>query len=327
MQSETRCNDFINHLVFDHLRTTDPDSLKKIKAVSGDVSVDNLGLTEADTEMLIKTVNIVFHCAANVRFDQTLREAVNNNTVGTLRMLKLAEKMKNLQIFLHVSTTYCHCRETILEERYYAARENPYGIIEMLNVLTDEKLEAITPKIIEGLPNTYAYSKGLSEEIVHDYMKKFPIAIVRPSIVTGAWKEPFEGWVEGLHGPTGITLVAAKGVLRSMYCNPDYRSQMIPVDIVNNVIIAVAYQRSIMQNDSEYYCNVADYTKKPITWGDVIEKSRKILGKYPLTQMLWYPDGSIKRNYYHHMLCSFLFHYLPAYFIDWIMILGQQKPL
>lgn len=327
MKLEKRCNDFLNHYVFDNLRSKSPEVLMKVQAVSGDVSVDGLEMDEQDYEMLIDKVNIVFHCAANVRFDQNLREAVNFNTVGTLRILKLAEQMKNLQVFLHVSTTYCHCKETILEERYYAASEDPFGIIEMVKVLKDDTINSMTSKLLDGLPNTYAFTKGLTEDMVHQYMDKFPIAIARPSIVIAAWKSPYKGWVEGLNGPTGLSVVAAKGVLRSMYCNPDFRSQTIPVDIVINVIIAIAYQRSKMAKGAEYYCNIADCLKTPLTWGYTIELSREIIKKYPMSQMIWYPDGSIKTNYYHHLICSILFHYLPAYVIDFMMILFRQKPL
>lgn len=167
MNLEKRCSDFLNHLVFDNLRENNPELLNKIKAVSGDVSVDGLEMDGQDSDTLIDKVNIVFHCAANVRFDQSLREAINFNTVGTWRILKLAERMKNLQVFLHVSTTYCHCKESILEERYYEASENPLGIIEMVKVLKDETLKAITPKLLDGLPNTYAFTKGLTEDMVH----------------------------------------------------------------------------------------------------------------------------------------------------------------
>lgn len=47
----------------------------------------------------------------------------------------------------------------------------------------------------------------------------------------------------------------------------------------------------------------------------------------PLCFSLWYPDGSIKSNYWHHMLCVIFFHYLPAYFIDALLILFRKKPL
>lgn len=30
-------------------------------------------------------------------------------------------------------------------------------------------------------------------------------------IVTAAWKEPYPGWVEGMNGPTGLIVGAARG--------------------------------------------------------------------------------------------------------------------
>ena len=45
-----------------------------------------------------------------------------------------------------------------------------------------------------------------------------PISIVRPSIVTAAWREPLPGWVENLNGPTGSIAAVGKGVQRSVYC-------------------------------------------------------------------------------------------------------------
>ena len=52
-----------------------------------------------------------------------------------------------------------------------------------------------------------------------------PISIVRPSIVTAAWREPLPGWVENLNGPTGSIAAVGKGVQRSVYCRSVATSQ------------------------------------------------------------------------------------------------------
>lgn len=322
-----RRKDYVNHMVFDKIRNENPSQLEKIQIVKGDVTSDGLGLSENDENELIENVNLIFHCAANVRFDQPLRGAVNFNTKGTYRVLQLAEKMKRLDVFVHVSTAYCHCNEDVLEERFYPATENPYGIMEMVDMLNDETLAVVTPKLLNGLPNTYALTKGLTEHLVHSYAGKFPIAIARPSIVTAAWKSPLPGWIEGLNGPTGLMIAAGKGVIRSMHCNPNYHSEAVPVDITINAIIALAFQRSKMPKEVCYFCNITDSGINPVTWGESIEMGRELFYQYPMTQTLWYPSGSIKTNYYHHLFCVIFFHYLPAYFIDFLMILIRQKPL
>lgn len=103
-------------------------------------------MDETDRAELVEQVNVVFHCAANVRFDQPLRDAVNMNTLGTQRVLQLAEKMQNLKVFTHVSTAYCQCREDVLEERGYPALHSPLGIAKMTELLDTEILEYLTPK-------------------------------------------------------------------------------------------------------------------------------------------------------------------------------------
>lgn len=327
VEPELRRRDYVLHMIFDSIRKKNPDQLNKIRVVKGDVSVDRLGLSENDENELIDNVNLIFHCAANVRFDQTLKDAVNFNLNGTHRVLKLAEKIKNLLVFTHVSTAYCHCNENVLEERYYPANENPFGVIEMVKLLKDDTLEMITPKLLNGLPNTYALTKGLTEDLVHSYAEKFPIVIARPSIVTAAWKSPFPGWIEGLNGPTGLMIAAAKGVVRSMHCNPDYNSEAVPVDININAIIALAFKRSKIDNNVCLFCNLTDSGINPLTWGESITIGKELFHEFPMCQALWYPNGSIKPNYYHHLFCVVFFHYLPAYVIDFIMIITRQKPL
>lgn len=84
-----------------------PEIIKKIQFIKGDILEDNLGIGNDDRDHLISNIDIVFHCAANVRFDQPLRPMIEMNVLGTLRVLKLAEKMVNLKLFVHVSTSYC----------------------------------------------------------------------------------------------------------------------------------------------------------------------------------------------------------------------------
>lgn len=108
--------------------------------------LENLGISDNDRNEIISKIDIIFHCAANVRFDQTLRSAVEMNTGGTLRMLQLAEKISQLKVFVHVSTSYCHCNEDILEERSYPPPHDPLGILQMARSLDEKFVKKITPR-------------------------------------------------------------------------------------------------------------------------------------------------------------------------------------
>lgn len=73
----------------------------------------------------------------------------------------------------------------------------------MCESLDDETLQILEKKILENHPNTYTFTKNLAEQIVLTKAEDLPIAIVRPSIICAAQKEPFPGWVDNLCGITG----------------------------------------------------------------------------------------------------------------------------
>lgn len=109
--------------VFDRLRNS--DCFSKLECVHGDLTTEKLSISDRDEMKLRKNVDLVFHLAANVRFDQPLKSALILNTLGTKRVLDLACTFEKLIGFVHVSTTYCHCDLTVLEEKIYGAPHDP----------------------------------------------------------------------------------------------------------------------------------------------------------------------------------------------------------
>lgn len=55
-------------------------------------------------------------------------------------------------------------------------------MLKMINWLDNEMVETLTPKLLLNAPNTYAYTKCLTEQLVGEAAEEMPIAIVRPSI-------------------------------------------------------------------------------------------------------------------------------------------------
>lgn len=58
---------------FERLRQECPSSLNKLVVVDGDLREKKLGLESGDYERLASDVSMVFHTAADVRFNQSLR--------------------------------------------------------------------------------------------------------------------------------------------------------------------------------------------------------------------------------------------------------------
>jgi len=96
---------FNSHLIlrlfqlFDYLKEVrGVEVLNKVYPIAGDVSEPNLAINESDRRLLADTVQIVYHAAATIRFDEALKKAVLLNTRGTKMVLELAKEMKNLQV-------------------------------------------------------------------------------------------------------------------------------------------------------------------------------------------------------------------------------------
>lgn len=55
------------------VRAENPDAFNRIVAVSGDISFPKLGISDEDEKMLSENVSIVFHLAASIQFNSSLR--------------------------------------------------------------------------------------------------------------------------------------------------------------------------------------------------------------------------------------------------------------
>lgn len=172
------------------------------------------------------------------------------------------------------------------------------------------------------------------------------------STVTPALTEPLPGWVDNLNGPVGIMVGAGKGVIRSMLCNGNYHAEVIPVDFAINSLIAIAHKTAfsiisskiiliflvphssyhifssfLSRNTSIPVYNITQSGVVPITWGEILGKGKKIAHRYPFEGQIWYPDGDIRNSKFVHNLIVFFFHIIPAYFIDFLMLIFRQKRL
>ncbi|KAK8782313.1 hypothetical protein V5799_016346 [Amblyomma americanum] len=93
--------------------------------------------------------------------------------------------------FVHVSTAYTNCEKIgEVHEMIY----EPCVDIETVTATaqcTEDKSMGNEDEFLFGMPNTYTLTKRLAEVLLRDEHGSTPVAIVRPSIVTASWKEPF----------------------------------------------------------------------------------------------------------------------------------------
>lgn len=95
---------------------------------------EKLGLDPESEEIIKSEVNIVFHSAATVRFDEDLTKSVAMNVRAVSSLIALARQINNLEALVDVSTAYCNCDLKYIEEKIYPAPVNPRGIMDLCQV-------------------------------------------------------------------------------------------------------------------------------------------------------------------------------------------------
>nr|XP_022909107.1 fatty acyl-CoA reductase 1-like [Onthophagus taurus]XP_022909108.1 fatty acyl-CoA reductase 1-like [Onthophagus taurus] len=296
----------------------------KIEAICGDITKEGFDMSINDREKLIDEVSVVFHFAASVRMNLSLKEAVITNTKSTYELFKFCMNLKNLQSVVHLSTAYCNVEIENMEEKVYPIDVDPYKIIDMVEWMDEKCLNGITKRLLGPHPNTYTFTKRLAEMIAVDMGDKVPLIITRPSIVVPSLSEPTPGWVDNFYGPMGIFIAGGMGILKSCLVDGEAIPEMIPVDFAINSVICCGYQRAKTNYLTTPTINITN--RFPYTWRYIVDSFMEVTYKEPLKHSLWYPEVYFTKSYFVFMIASFFFQLIPALLVDFLLIMFLQKP-
>lgn len=84
-------------------------------------------------------------------------------------------------------------------------------------------------------------------------------------------------------------------------------------------------QREEKSADVPVY-NLTVAAKKKTTWKEIMDEGKQAAYDNPFEAGVWYPNGTITTNKVEHFFKVILFQWLPAYLIDFLMlILGQKR--
>ncbi|KAH8404100.1 hypothetical protein KR215_009787, partial [Drosophila sulfurigaster] len=331
---QERLEELKKNSVFDRFKELQLESrLSKIVPIEGDVGLENLGISPKDRQTLIENVNVVFHSAATLDFFQSLKETTNINLRGTRRVVELCQQLTKLDALVHVSSAYVNSYITEVEEKLYPSPDDPEKIIQLAETLNDDALKELEPKLLKDHPNTYTFTKHLAEHEVAKVASKFPCGIVRPSMITAAWKEPIPGWTISKNGPQGFFMGASKGILRRLPLDPTLIMDYIPIDVVVNGIIATGfYVNSLKVKNGNrpaelQIFHLTSSTYKPFRFEFLTDKINGYLHEYPLNSAVWYPNLRLVKSLFLFRLGAILFHFIPGFFLDLVTKLSGGRPI
>ncbi|CAL0333983.1 unnamed protein product [Lupinus luteus] len=295
LQNEIIQKDLFRLLKENHGAKFNSFIFEKLTLLPGDISQEDLNLKDPILqEEIYNGIDVIVNLAATTNFDERYDVALGINTFGTKHVLSFAKKCVKLKVLVHVSTAYvCGERGGLIVEEPLQLGVSLNGIpgldIDVEKKVVQEKLkqlqdEAATEDEIKmamkdlgmkrasvyGWPNTYVFTKAMGEMLVGTLKENMSVVIVRPTIVTSTYREPFPGWVEGVRTIDSLIVAYGKGKLTCFLADLKAVFDVIPADMVVNAILAAMVAHANQPCDTIYhvgssvanpvrYLNLRDY--------------------------------------------------------------------
>ncbi|KAK4441282.1 putative fatty acyl-CoA reductase 4 [Sesamum alatum] len=282
--------------------------LSKVIPISGDVSLENLGIVDPEVrENMWREIDIIVNSAATTKFDERYDVALGINALGVSHVRNFASKCSKLKMLLQVSTAFVHdTKKGLIAEKPFHMGETPDGSkISYLDINTEkmiieEKLSRLQTQnatekeitramkdlgieraMLHGWPNTYVFTKAIGEMLLENF-KKAKVVIIRPTIVTSTYNEPFPGWIEGVRTLDSIFVAYGKGKLKFFAGDPNSTLDMIPGDMVVNCMLAAMALYSNHHDQNLFIYHIGSSRRNPVKYAEVKSLMQRYLTENPL---------------------------------------------
>ena len=147
-----------------------------------------------------------------------------------------------------------------------------------------KEIEKQTPAILGEFPNTYTYTKSMSERLLAKHRGDLPTFIIRPSIVGCSYKEPYPGWVDNISAAGAMLFFVGLGVIRDGLGSYTATGDVMPVDYVaNGTLIGTAHQAN---KNSLSVHHSGSSSINPINWGQFIFSTERYFTSIPFEQQV-----------------------------------------
>ena len=190
--------------------------LKNFAIIEGDITEENLGMSDTDLKVVIDETTDVYHLAAVYDLSVEKELAYKVNVEGTKNVNRVVERIRNLRRYNYISTCYVAGKR---DDRIFE-RE-----------LAHDK----------GFRNYYEETKHFAEVEVENLRDKdVPLTIYRPSVVCGDSKTGETAKYDGIYYVITF-LMRFPEVFRLVNVgNEGVRLNLVPVDFVIDAMIALA---------------------------------------------------------------------------------------
>ena len=290
-----------------------------VKPISGDLLSSGMGLSITDREMLANEVSVIIHSAASVEFDLALEQATHINTDGSLEVLRLGKECVNLKSYVHISTCYVNGnRFGTISEKIYDCPYDPREMYDYIKTSSPQVLAENKDRILNGWPNTYTFTKFLTEHLILQQKENVPVLICRPSIIAAGLHEPFPGWLDNISAASAVFFASGLGLIRSIPGSVWNVADLVPVDLCANMIICgvISQVLSVLpQSTMIMHCGTSS-SAEPMPWLAAEDVVPEYFRTHPIKNRLRSPHTVFIAKGIAYDTNRFLNNTLPAYLVD-----------
>lgn len=134
-----------------------------------------------------------------------------------------------------------------------------------------------------GWTDIYTFTKAMAERVAEDLWASagHRVSFVRPSIIESALHRPYPGWIDGYKVADPLIMAYGRGMLQEFPGLADSILDIIPVDFVVNVIVALATQDVSRRGDDAYF-QVVSGASNPLPFHEMVSAVREYFVAKPL---------------------------------------------
>ncbi|WP_040161100.1 SDR family oxidoreductase [Nigerium massiliense] len=172
--------------------------------------------------------------------------------------------------------------------RIMHGKEGPHAIAAAAE---EARLVAIKQELVDagrlraqtlGWTDVYTFTKAMAERVAETQWagRGKRLSVVRPSIIESSHQWPFPGWIDGYKVADPLIMAYARGMLKQFPALPDSLLDVVPVDMIVGVVVALAlgeYRRS----GADAYYQVVSGTTNPLPFHAMVDAVRSYFTNHP----------------------------------------------
>ncbi|MCU1533852.1 MAG: NAD-dependent epimerase/dehydratase family protein [Glaciihabitans sp.] len=181
-------------------------------------------------------------------------------------------------------------RGYITDARARHGKEGPQAVSKAAEAA---RIEAVQATLVDygrmraeslGWTDVYTLTKAFAERAAETMWAQggHRLSIVRPAIIESALRHPYPGWIDGFKVADPLILAYGRGMLPEFPGLPDSVLDLIPVDYVVNVILAVAANPSPVA-EPEYF-HVSSGAGNPLPFHRMFRNVNEFFVQNPMPQ-------------------------------------------